>query len=236
MGVSIAKSLTHLDVELSEPPRDCPLCQRLVEYRASNRLENPDWFNAPVPSFGSRFSQLLIVGLAPGVKGANRTGRPFTGDYAGLLLYETLLENDFAHGVYKADPADGLTLINCRITNTVRCVPPQNKPLPIETATCSRFLAATLSDMPHLRAVIALGKIAFDAVLRVYGLKVGHHRFAHGRSVPLPNGAQLFGSYHCSRYNTNTGRLTPAMFKGLVASAKAFLDTDGQDDASDRAR
>ena len=200
------------------PAPDCPLCPRLVAYRRANRLANPDWFNAPVPSFGPAGAPLLIVGLAPGVRGANRTGRPFTGDHAGLLLYATLLHFGLAAGEYKADPADGLTLLGCRIVNAVRCVPPANLPEPGETRNCNRFLAAELRHMPALRAVLALGVLAHNAVLRACGLPVARVRFRHGDVHPLPSGLLLADSYHVSRYNTNTGKLTEAMFRAVVAA------------------
>ena len=202
-----------------EPGRDCPLCPRLAAYRAANRAEHPDWFNAPVPSFGERSSRLLVVGMAPGVRGANRTGRPFTGDHAGVLLYRTLLRFGFAAGEYRADPADGLTLQDCRIVNAVRCVPPANLPEPAEVKACNPFLAAELAAMPRLRVVLVLGLLAHAAVLRALGLKQSAFKFAHGGFHALPGGVALAGSYHVSRYNTNTGRLTEAMFEAVVAEA-----------------
>ena len=168
-------------------PRDCPLCPRLVAYRAANRAAHPDWFNAPVPSFGALDARLLVVGLAPGVRGANRTGRPFTGDFAGVLLYQTLLRFGFAAGRYGADPTDGLRLVDCRVTNAVRCVPPGNLPLPVEIAACNRFLAAEFAAMPRLRAVLALGGIAHNAVLRGRGLKPG------AREIRPWRGARIAG-------------------------------------------
>ncbi len=200
------------------PARDCPLCPRLVDYRHANRAANPDWFNAPVPSFGPVDAPLLIVGLAPGVRGANRTGRPFTGDHAGMLLYRTLLRFGLASGEYRADPADGLRLLGCRIVNAVRCVPPANFPEPAETRNCNGFLAAELRAMPALRAVLALGVLAHAAVLRACGLPAARIRFRHGDVHPLPNGLLLADSYHVSRYNTNTGKLTEAMFEAVVAA------------------
>jgi len=198
------------------PGRDCPLCPRLAGYRSSNRGANPAWFNAPVPSFGAIGARLLIVGLAPGVRGANRTGRPFTGDFAGTLLYQTLLRFGLAQGEYAADPADGLTLVNCRVTNAVRCVPPANLPKPVEIGTCNRFLAAEMAAMPRLVCVLALGGVAHAAVLRACGLRASHVRFQHGAMHVLPSGLRLTDSYHVSRLNTNTGRLTPAMFDSVV--------------------
>jgi len=205
------------ETPLAVPDRDCPLCPRLAAFRAAQRLAHPDWFNAPVPSFGDRSAALLIVGLAPGLRGANRTGRPFTGDFAGDLLYRTLLKFGFAAGNYAADPADGLTLRGTRIANAVRCVPPQNKPEPREIAACGRFLEAELAAPPYPRAILALGAIAHNAVLAARGLKRTAHKFAHGATHQLPHGIVLADSYHCSRLNTNTGRLTPAMFEAVIA-------------------
>jgi uracil-DNA glycosylase family 4 len=205
-----------------EPPRDCPLCPRLVGYRAANAAKEPAWFNAPVPSFGDRNARLLIVGLAPGVGGANRTGRPFTGDYAGELLYGTLLKFGFAKGKYEARPDDGLTLVDARITNAVRCVPPENKPTPEEAMTCRVFLRATLEGMANLKVIVALGRIAHDATLRAFERKLANHAFAHG-AVHALDRATLIDSFHCSRYNTNTGKLTPAMFEAVFADARRRL-------------
>ncbi len=198
------------------PAPDCPLCPRLVAYRQANRAANPAWHNAPVPSFGPGDAPLLIVGLAPGVRGANRTGRPFTGDHAGLLLYDTLLRFGLAHGAYRAEPDDGLTLAGCRIANAVRCVPPANLPEPAEVRTCNRFLAAELQRMPGLRAVLALGVLAHAAVLKACGIPAARLRFRHGDIHVLPDGLLLADSYHVSRYNTNTGKLTEAMFHEVV--------------------
>ncbi len=200
-----------------QPPHDCPLCPRLVAYRHANRKENPAWFNGPVPSFGPEGAWLLVVGMAPGVRGANRTGRPFTGDHAGILLYETLLKSGLARGTYLADPADGLTLHGCRIANAVRCVPPANLPTPTEAATCNRFLAAELAGLPGLKAVLALGVLAHAAVLRAVGVKLSACKFAHGARHKLPGGLVLADSYHVSRYNTSTRRLTTEMFESVVA-------------------
>jgi uracil-DNA glycosylase family 4 len=212
-----------------EPQPDCPFCPRLVSFREANRAKFPDWFNAPVPSFGPANAELLIVGLAPGLKGANRTGRPFTGDFAGILLYDTLLRYGLASGTYAERPDDGLVLTGCRITNSVRCVPPQNKPLPDEIAACRVFLSGVLADMPNLHAILALGRIAFDTVIRAAGLKPSQFKFGHGEAVDIAKGLKLFGSYHCSRYNTNTGRLTPAMFHGVFDKIAAHLGRSGQD-------
>ena len=206
------------------PSRDCPLCPRLVAFREVQRAAHSEWFNAPVPSFGDNTAELLIVGLAPGLNGANRTGRPFTGDYAGGLLYQTLLKFGFAEGVYDARPDDGIVLRRARITNAVRCVPPQNKPQPGEIATCRRFLAAEITGMPRLRAILALGNIAHEAVLDTLGLRRGHFPFAHGRLHRLPDSTLLADSYHCSRLNTNTGKLTVAMFEAVFTSLARRLD------------
>ncbi len=208
---------------LSEPQRDCPLCPRLVAFRQDNRSRDPDFHNAPVPSFGGRDAHLLIVGLAPGLKGANRTGRPFTGDYAGDLLYETLRKHDFAQGDYGRRPDDGLVLVGCRITNAVRCVPPENKPTAREIATCRRFLEAEIEGLPNLRAVLALGAVAHGAVLAALGLTRSHFPFRHGAVHDLPTPLWLADSYHCSRYNTNTGRLTAEMFDAIFATLRAPL-------------
>jgi uracil-DNA glycosylase family 4 len=198
------------------PPPDCSLCPRLAEYRQANRAAHADWFNAPVPSFGGLDARLLIVGLAPGVRGANRTGRPFTGDFAGELLYRTLLHFGLAHGDYRADPGDGLRLIECRVTNAVRCVPPANLPTPVEITACNRFLAAEIQAMPRLRGVLALGGTAHSAVLRVHGIRPARRPFRHGMIHDLPGDRVLADSYHVSRLNTNTGRLTEAMFRSVV--------------------
>jgi len=201
------------------PSTDCPLCPRLVAYRAANRALHPDWFNAPVPSFGPAEARLLLVGMAPGVGGANRTGRPFTGDHAGILLYRTLQKFGFARGTYLADPADGLELVACRITNAARCVPPANKLTGQEIATCNPFLKAELSR-PSLRAVLAIGGDAHGAILRALGLRVASYKFVHGATYTLPGGVLLANSYHVSRYNTSTRRLTAEMFEAVVEGLK----------------
>jgi uracil-DNA glycosylase family 4 len=206
----------------TEPSRDCPLCPRLVAFRMEARAKEPSWHNAPVPSFGSRDASLLIVGLAPGLQGANRTGRPFTGDYAGVLLYETLLKYGFARGHYEARPDDGLTLVDARISNAVRCVPPANKPLPAEIHQCRQFFSATLADMPNLRAMVALGRVAHDQVVKTLGLRAVTVPFAHGAEHDTGK-IRLFDSYHCSRYNTNTGVLTPQMFGAVFKAVRKFL-------------
>ena len=207
----------------AEPDRDCPLCPRLVAYRMANRAVEPTWHNAPVASWGSTDARLLIVGLAPGVRGANRTGRPFTGDFAGDLLYATLLEFGFASGSYDADPSDGLRLRDCMITNAVRCVPPQNKPTPAEISTCRSFLTARLESLTRLTAIMALGRIAHDSVLPALGARRAAFPFGHGARHDVGNGITLFDSYHCSRYNTNTGKLTPEMFQAVFRDIRAFL-------------
>lgn len=207
---------------LSEPERDCALCPRLADFRAAARQRAPEWHNAPVPSFGSKEARLLILGLAPGLQGANRTGRPFTGDYAGDLLYDTLARYGFSQGTFKADPNDGLTLVDARITNAVRCVPPENKPIGQEIASCRRFLSATIAEMHRLRAIVALGRIAHDSGLAALGARPTRHAFAHGAQHVL-GGITLHDSYHCSRYNTNTGRLTPDMFRAVFAEVRAQL-------------
>jgi uracil-DNA glycosylase family 4 len=207
----------------TDPGRDCPLCPRLVDYRLAVRAREPGWFNAPVPSFGSADASLLIVGLAPGVQGANRTGRPFTGDYAGELLYTTLIDYGFATGQFLARPDDGLTLQDCRITNAVRCVPPQNKPLPVEITTCRPFLISTMDSMPRLRAIVLLGRIAHDTMLRTLGIRAAAAPFAHG-AVHDAGRFKLYDSYHCSRYNTNTRVLTPEMFRSVFARVKSDID------------
>lgn len=211
----------------AEPDRDCQLCPRLVQFRNENCAKYPDWFNAPVPSFGSRSAQLLIVGLAPGLKGANKTGRPFTGDFAGDLLYETLLGHGFAKGHYDARPDDGLRLVNCMISNAVRCVPPQNKPVGKEIATCRPFLSARITSLKRLKVIIALGRIAHESTLTALGVKKSDHPFGHNRAHVLTSPTRrrltLIDSYHCSRYNTNTGRLTPDMFNAVFVSAREHL-------------
>ncbi|MBR1281974.1 uracil-DNA glycosylase [Bradyrhizobium sp. AUGA SZCCT0177] len=208
----------------TEPDRNCPLCPRLAEFRGQARLREPGWHNAPVASFGDPKARLLIVGLAPGLQGANRTGRPFTGDYAGDLLYATLLEHGFAKGSYQARPDDGLRLADCRISNAVRCVPPQNKPLPVEINTCRQFLITTIAGMPKLRAIVALGRIAHESTVKALGLRNAAVPFAHG-AVHTAGALRLYDSYHCSRYNTNTRVLTPEMFRNVFAKVRADLDS-----------
>jgi uracil-DNA glycosylase len=211
----------------AEPERDCPLCPRLVAFRHGWRAQEPDWVNAPVPSFGPVEARLLIVGLAPGLRGANRTGRPFTGDFAGLLLYATLKEFGFARGDYAERADDGLVLVDARITNAVRCVPPENKPLPAEIRTCREFLSNAIAEMARLRAIVALGRVAHDSVLAALGRRPAAAPFAHA-AVHRLDGLALFDSYHCSRYNTNTGVLTAEMFRALFAQARSHLDAASQ--------
>jgi uracil-DNA glycosylase len=207
----------------SDPDRNCPLCPRLAGFREEARARHPEWFNAPVPPFGDPDGRLLIVGLAPGLQGANRTGRPFTGDFAGDLLYATLIEYGFAKGVYQARPDDGLILVDCRIGNAVRCVPPQNKPLPAEINTCRPFLIATIATMPSLRAIVALGRVAHESTLKALSLRSAAAPFAHG-AIHQAGALRLYDSYHCSRYNTNTRVLTPEMFRKVFARVRADLD------------
>ena len=199
-----------------EPPRNYPFCPRLVSFRAANRAAHPDWFNGAVPSFGSEGARLLIVGLAPGLKGANRTGRPFLGDYAGELLYRTLLNVRLARGAHDPARPEALTLVDCMITNAVRCVPPANKPTPSEIAHCRRFLEGRIAALPRLRVILALGRIAHESTLDTLRLKRRDTPFAHGARHELATGQVLFDSYHCSRQNTNTGRLTTPMFEAVL--------------------
>jgi len=207
-----------------EPPLDCPRCPRLVAFRNELRGKYSDWNNAPVRSFGGLDAGLLIVGLAPGMKGANRTGRPFTGDYAGDLLYATLLKFGFARGTYRADPSDSLRLVDCRIANAVRCLPPENKPLPEEFTQCRPFLQAELAVMPEVKVILALGKGAHDQILRALTVRpAGAYPFIHGRLHDLPTGLKLADSYHCSRYNTNTGRLTTPMFEDVFKTIRKAI-------------
>ena len=216
--------LAHTNEALPpEAPKDCPLCPRLVAFRHENRRAHPDWFNGAVPSFGPDDARLLIVGLAPGLKGANRTGRPFLGDYAGELLYRTLLKAGLARGRHDPAAPEDLELVDCMITNAARCVPPANKPTPAEAATCRQFLIGRIAALPRLRAMLALGRIAHDSVLNAFALKKRDYPFAHGARHELPQGLILTDSYHCSRQNTNTGRLTAAMFEAVVADAAASL-------------
>jgi len=209
----------------ADPPHDCDLCARLSAFRDANRAAEPEWHNAPVATFGSPRARLLVVGLAPGLKGANRTGRPFTGDYAGDLLYETLSKFGFSRGRYDRRPDDGLELVDASITNAVRCVPPQNKPVGAEMRACRPFLATTVAEHTGLEAVLALGRIAHDNVLSTLELPRSAYTFAHNASHDLGR-FRLFDSYHCSRYNTNTGRLTPEMFEAVFRNIRVHLDAD----------
>jgi uracil-DNA glycosylase family 4 len=208
-----------------EPPRDCPLCPRLVAYRRQNQHDHPDWWNGPAPSFGDPDARLLIVGLAPGRTGANRTGRPFTGDYAGVLLYETLIKKGFATGRYEARPDDGLKLVDCMISNAVRCAPPGNKPETSEEANCRPFLAAQIAALPRLKVIITLGDVARRNLMRALGMKASAGVGGHGARAQAA-GLAVINSYHCSRLNTNTGRLTPAMFEAVFDAARAELAAD----------
>ena len=202
-----------------EAPRDCPLCPRLVQLRMKLRAEHPDWWNAPVPAFGDRDAWLAVVGLAPGMWGANRTGRPFTGDHAGQLFFATLLKFGLATGEYRETPDDGLRLHGVVILNSVKCLPPQNKPTPAEVATCRRYYEAALASLPRVRIMVALGRIAHDNAMKTAGLRLADFPFAHCAEHLLPDGRLLLDSYHCSRYNQNTGRLTAAMFEAVFARA-----------------
>jgi len=207
----------------AEPEPDCPICPRLVAFRATNRTAHPDWFNGAVPSFGPELARLLIVGLAPGLKGANRTGRPFLGDYAGELLYRTLLNTGFARGRHDPGAPEALELVDCMITNAVRCVPPANKPMPSEIAHCRQFLKARVAALPNLHVILALGRIAHESTLDALGLKRRDYAFAHGARHELATGQLLFDSYHCSRQNTNTGRLTTPMFEAVLGDIAGVL-------------
>ena len=206
----------------AEPAHNCPLCPRRTAYRAANRADHPDWFNGPAPSFGDPRARLLVVGLAPGRQGANRTGRPFTGDFAGVLLYATLIAHGFARGRYEARPDDGLELVDCMITNAVRCAPPGNRPLPMEEATCRPFLKAQIAALPRLKVIITLGDVARRNVLRALSLPGSAGTGGHGGETAV-SGLILINSYHCSRLNTNTGRLTPEMFAAVFKRARDCL-------------
>lgn len=208
-----------------EPSRNCPHCPRLVAYRNANAESFPTYYNGPAPSFGPETARLLIVGLAPGLHGANRTGRPFTGDYAGDLLYSTLLKYGFATGEYAATPHDGLALVEAMITNAVRCAPPENKPTPGEVATCRPFLRERIASLAHLGAIVCLGRIAHESALAALGVKPKAAPFSHGAEHRVALGLSLFDSYHCSRYNTNTGRLTAAMFEQVFSAVRDRLST-----------
>ncbi|OYX31556.1 MAG: uracil-DNA glycosylase [Hydrogenophilales bacterium 32-62-9] len=210
-------------VSSAEPPRDCPLCPRLVAYRQVNREAHPDWWNGPAPSFGDPAARLAVVGLAPGRMGANRTGRPFTGDFAGVLLFETLIKQGFAQGSYEARPDDGLKLVDCLITNAVRCAPPGNKPETAEENTCRPFLTARLDQLPNLKVIVTLGDVSRRNVLKALGLKASAGVGGHGSEFQA-GPYRVINSYHCSRLNTNTGRLTPQMFEDIFIRARDLLD------------
>jgi uracil-DNA glycosylase family 4 len=214
---------TVLVADTPEPSRDCPLCPRLVAYRRENQVYDPSWFNGPAPSFGDPNARLLVLGLAPGRKGANRTGRPFTGDYAGKLLYETLDKYGFSEGKFDARVDDGVRLIDCMLSNAVRCAPPGNKPLPEEEATCRQFLAARLKALPKLKAVVCLGDVSRKNLLKAVGLSANAAPAGHGLQFQA-GPYRIFSSYHCSRLNTNTGRLTTPMFEQVFADVRAYLD------------
>lgn len=202
-----------------EAPRDCPLCPRLVRFREECRAEHPEWWNAPVPAWGDASAWLAVVGLAPGKQGANRTGRPFTGDFAGELLYATLLKFGLATGTYRGDPSDDVRLHGAVILNAVKCLPPANKPEPAEIATCRTYFEAALAELRQVRVLVALGAIAHAAAARALGLRPSEARFGHGSETIAPDGRILLGTYHSSRYNQNTGRLTAPMFETVFARA-----------------
>ena len=205
------------------PDADCQLCPRLVNYREENRILFPDWHNSPVAPFGSTSSHLLIVGLAPGLKGANRTGRPFTGDGAGDLLYPTLIRHGLARGKFEANTNDSIELLNCRITNAVRCVPPKNKVTGFEVTTCLNFLKTEIHMMKSLKIIFALGAVAHSAILTAFSIKKNTAPFFHGAHHKLNHELNLISSYHCSRYNTNTGRLTSVMFDLVLRDVTSLL-------------
>ena len=214
-----------MSVELwgAEPPRDCPLCPRLVAYRQTNQAQNPDWWNGPAPSFGDPQARLLVAGLAPGRTGANRTGRPFTGDHAGWMLYDTLTKTGFANGRFDARVDDGLELIDCMVTNAVRCAPPGNKPETSEENTCRPFLTARLEALPRLKVIVTLGDVARRNLLKAIGLKASAGLPGHGTEFQAGPYIVL-NSYHCSRLNTNTGRLTAEMFEAIFRRARELVD------------
>lgn len=228
MTTTVSLTTSRFEEGCVAPAQDCPFCPRLQAFRDHHRAIEPGWFNAPVPTFGEMGARLVVVGLAPGLRGANRTGRPFTGDFAGSVLYSTLLRHGFASGRYAASPHDGLCLIDCRVTNAVRCVPPENKPTPTEIATCRRFLTGEISGVDAPRAILALGRIAFESTVRCLGLPLKSAPFAHGAWHQLPDDRILAGSFHTSRYNLNTGRLTVAMFDAVVARLAMELAPAGR--------
>jgi uracil-DNA glycosylase family 4 len=223
--VILAQPADLSPIPQAEAPRDCPLCPRLVALRHECRAEQPDWWNAPVPAFGDPDAWLAVIGLAPGKHGANRTGRPFTGDFAGELLYATLIKFGLAEGDYRADPADGLRLKGAIILNAVKCLPPANKPEPGEIATCRNYFEAALAVLPGVRVLIALGQIAHVAAARALGLPPNSTKFGHGAEATAPDGRILLSSYHCSRYNQNTRRLDAAMFEAVFERALQMSST-----------
>jgi len=210
----------------AEPPRDCPLCPRLVEYRMENRRQHPDWWNGPAPSFGDPEAELLVLGLAPGRQGANRTGRPFTGDFAGVLLYDTLIKYGFATGRFEARPDDSLALVGCMVSNAVRCAPPGNKPETSEENTCRRFLTARLDALPRLKVIVTLGDVSRRSLMKTLGLKASAGPPGHGSEFQA-GPYTVINSYHCSRLNTNTGRLTTPMFEAIFARVRHLVDSAG---------
>lgn len=222
-GAAARKAISEAHGASPEPQKSCALCPRLAGYRETNKISHPAYFNGPAPSFGPATARLLVVGLAPGLHGANRTGRPFTGDYAGDLLYKTLAKYGFSKGAYAADPGDGLTLVGAMISNAVRCAPPENKPTPLEIRTCRPFLKARIDALPDLDAIVCLGRIAHQSTLAALGVRAKDAPFSHGAQHPLARGLALFDSYHCSRYNTNTKRLTQEMFEQVFAAVRGYL-------------
>ena len=229
MTTRASSTTTGTEPSRHAPPPDCPDCPRLAAFREAQRLSEPSWFNAPVPSFGPAHARLVVVGLAPGLRGANRTGRPFTGDFAGTLLYPILQAHGFARGTYGASPDDGFELLDCRVCNAVRCVPPANRPTPAEIATCRRYLVGELTGPHAPAAILALGRVAHESTLRSLGLTPRRYPFAHGAWHELPSGQLLAASFHTSRYNVNTGRLTEAMFDAVVAALAARLSSPQAD-------
>ena len=213
-----------VDLTSPEPPRDCPLCPRLVEYRRENQRKEPDWYNGPAPSFGDWNGRLMVAGLAPGRTGANRTGRPFTGDHAGWLLYDTLKKTGFATGTYEARPDDSIQLVDCMITNAVRCAPPLNKPETSEEKACRPFFVNTLAAMPNLKVIVTLGDVSRRSLLRALNLKGSTGAPGHGSEFDA-GPYRVINSYHCSRLNTNTGRLTPQMFEDIFKRVRELIET-----------
>jgi uracil-DNA glycosylase family 4 len=220
MGVPFASPADLSPIPWTEAPRDCPLCPRLVSLRQQLRAEHPDWWNAPVPAFGDAHAWLAIVGLAPGKKGANRTGRAFTGDYSGEIFYSTLLKYGLAQGTYRGESDDGVKLTGTIVVNAVKCLPPGNRPLPAEVANCRNYLEASFGALPKVRVIVALGQIAHASAAKALG--VTRARFAHAAEAAVPGGRMLLASYHCSRQNTNTGKLTRDMFESVFERAVAL--------------